>query len=235
MTTNNGIWVFLSHSNKDFERVRILRNLLEENGFRPIMLYLRSKENPSKTEELRYLIFNEIDHRNRFIYCKSPNAEESTCVKDEIKHIKSKDKVFETVDITSPESSIKKQLGVFRKRSNIFIAYQRDDVELAKAAAIRLKKYKLNVWINYSDLRAGNDFHKEIQNALLNAVNNGYVITLMNGRMLNPHGWTRAELRMALQKGVHIEESPIPVVQDRLLWKKIVDDKELQSLYYINI
>lgn len=32
MTTNNGIWVFLSHSNKDFERVRILRNLLEDSG-----------------------------------------------------------------------------------------------------------------------------------------------------------------------------------------------------------
>ena len=74
---DNEIWVFLSHSNKDFEKVRILRNLLEENGFRPIMLYLRSKEDPSKVDELRQLIFDEIDHRNRFIYCKSPNAEDT--------------------------------------------------------------------------------------------------------------------------------------------------------------
>ena len=85
---NNEIWVFLSHSNKDFEQVRILRNLLEENGFRPIMLYLRSKEDPSKAEELRQLIYDEIDHRNWFIYCKSPNAESSKWVDEEVKYVK---------------------------------------------------------------------------------------------------------------------------------------------------
>ena len=60
------------------------------------MLYLRSKEDPSKAEELQHLIFDEIDHRNRFIYCKSPIAEESPWVKDEIRYIKSKDRVFKT-------------------------------------------------------------------------------------------------------------------------------------------
>lgn len=232
---NNEIWVFLSHSNKDFERVRTLRNLLEENGFRPIMLYLRSKEDPSKADELRQLIFDEIDHRNRFIYCKSPNAEKSKWVKDEIKYIKSKDRVFETINIALPESSIKEQLEDFRKGSNIFISYQRDDFELAKAIAIRLKKYEFNVWTDFSDLRAGDVYQKGIQNALLNAVNNGYVITLLNERILNPDGWTRAELMMALQNGVQPERSIIPVVQDRLLWDKIVEDKELQSLHYIDV
>ena len=61
------------------------------------MLYLRSKEDPSKVEELRHLIFDEIDHRNRFIYCKSPNAETSTWVSQEIEYIKSKDRIFETL------------------------------------------------------------------------------------------------------------------------------------------
>lgn len=232
--SNNEIWVFLSHSNKDFTQVRKLRNILEDNGFRPIMLYLRSKDDPSKAEELRQLIFDEIDHRNRFIYCKSPNAEESTWVKDEIKYIKSKDRVFETINIALPESSIKEQLEDFRKGSNIFISYQRDDVELAKAIAIRLKKYEFNVWIDFSDLRAGVDYQEEIQNALLNAVNNGYVITLLNERILNPHGWTRAEIIIALKKGVHLERSIIPVIQDSLLWNKIGEDVELHDLYNIS-
>ena len=120
MSSNNDIWVFLSHSNKDYEKVRILRNLLEENGFRPIMLYLRSKEDSSKVEELRQLIFDEIDHRNMFIYCKSPNAEASKWVDEEIQYIKSKDRIFETIDIEQSETGIIEQLNDFRKKIEYF-------------------------------------------------------------------------------------------------------------------
>ena len=231
---NNEIWVFLSHSNKDFERVRTLRNLLEENGFRPIMLYLRSKEDPSKAEELRQLIYDEIDHRNRFIYCKNPNAEVSTWVQDEITYIKSKDRIFETININLPESSIKEQLDDFRRGSNIFISYQREDFELAKTIATRLRKYEFNVWIDYSDLRAGTIFQEQIQNALLNAIKNGYLITLLSEKVLDTQGLTRAELIMALQKGIHIERCIIPIIQDSLLWKQIGEDAELQSLHNID-
>ena len=152
--SDNEIWVFLSHSNKDFTQVSKLRNLLEENGFRPIMLYLKSKEDPSKAEELRQLIYDEIDHRNRFIYCKSHNAEKSKWVEDEIEYIKTKDIIIERIDIEQPVSDVKEQLDDFMKKTNIFISHQRDDVELAKAIAIRLKKYEFNVWIDYSNLRS---------------------------------------------------------------------------------
>lgn len=33
---NNKAWVFLSHSTIDYDNVRRLRNLLEDNGFRPL-------------------------------------------------------------------------------------------------------------------------------------------------------------------------------------------------------
>ena len=230
MNSNNDIWVFLSHSNKDYEKVRILRNILEENGFRPIMLYLRCKEDSSKIEELRQLIFDEIDHRNRFIYCKSPNAEGSRWVDEEIQYIKSKDRIFETIDIEQSEEGIVKQLNDFRKKSNIFISYQRDDIELAKSIANRLKKYEFNVFIDFEDIQAGELFHNQISNALLNAVNNGYVITLLNDRILNPNSWVRDEVITALHKGIHTEQSIIPVIKDSLLWNKLSDDVELESL-----
>ena len=236
MEDNKEIWVFLSHSNKDFEQVRILRNLLEENGFRPIMLYLRSKEDSSKKEELRQLIFDEIDHRNRFIYCKSPNAEASKWVDEEIQYIKSKDRIFETIDIEQTEAGIIEQLNDFRKKSNIFISYQRDDIELAESIANRLKKYEFNVWIDFADFRASfhASFHDQITNELLNAVNNGYVITLLNDRVFNRNSWVRAEVITALHKGIHTEQSIIPVVKDSLLWNKLSDDVELKKLCQIN-
>ena len=231
MEDNNAIWVFLSHSNKDFEQVRILRNLLEENGFRPIMLYLRSKEDSSKVEELRQLIFDEIDHRNRFIYCKSPNAEASKWVVEEIQYIKSKDRIFETIDIEQSETGIIEQLNDFRKKSNIFISYPRDDTELAESIANRLKKYEFNVWIDIEAISTGESFHNQITNALLNAVNNGYVITLLNDRILS---WVRAEVITALHKGKHPEQSIIPVIKDSLLWNKLSNDVELENLCQIN-
>ena len=232
MEDNNAMWVFLSHSNKDFEQVRILRNLLEEKGFRPIMLYLRSKEDSSKVEELRQLIFDEIDHRNRFIYCKSPNAEASRWVDEEIQYIKSKDRIFETIDIEQSERGIIEQLNDFRKKSNIFISYQRDDSELAKSIANRLKKYEFNVWIDH--ILVGELFLDRIENELLNAVNNGYVIALLNDRILNPKSYMRYEVITALHKGIHPEQSIIPVIMDSLSQKKLSDDVELESLCHIN-
>ena len=41
MNNNNDIWVFLSHSKKDYEKVREVRNLLEEQNFRPLMFFLK--------------------------------------------------------------------------------------------------------------------------------------------------------------------------------------------------
>lgn len=231
--SNNEIWVFLSHSNKDFTQVRKLRNILEDNGFRPIMLYLRSKDDSSKTKELRQLIYDEIDHRNRFIYCKSPNAEASSWVEDEVNYIKKKDRIFETINIELPESEIKERLDGFIKKSNIFISYQRDDVELAKSIVDRLKKYEFNVWIDSSDLRDGDNFQEEIESVLLKAINNGYVVTLLNDRVFDSYGWTRAELKMALKKGEHPERSIIPVVQDTVLWDRIGEDSELKKLHTI--
>ena len=35
------IWIFLSHSNKDFAKVRLIRNYLEEHSLRPLMFYLK--------------------------------------------------------------------------------------------------------------------------------------------------------------------------------------------------
>lgn len=56
MSGNNEIWVFLSHSNKDYEKVRIVRNILEEHGFRPLMFFLKCLDDDKNDEEVRRLI-----------------------------------------------------------------------------------------------------------------------------------------------------------------------------------
>lgn len=133
-----------------------------------------------------------------------------------------------------PLPEIKRQLDNFRKKTNYFISYQRDDTKLAKAIVNRLKKYEFNVWIDFSYIRAGVNFQEEIKNALLKAVNNGYVITLLNERILNLKGRTRAEFIMALRKGDHPERSIISIIQNHTLWDIIREDNKFQILHNIN-
>lgn len=42
-----GGWIFLSHSNKDFDKVRCVRNALEEREFRPLMFFLKCVDDDS--------------------------------------------------------------------------------------------------------------------------------------------------------------------------------------------
>ncbi|MCH5312173.1 MAG: toll/interleukin-1 receptor domain-containing protein [Prevotella sp.] len=112
----------------------------------------------------------------------------------------------------------------------MFISYSRDDVELAKAIYKRLKKYEFNVWIDFSGILSGDNYADRIKNALLNAVNNGYVIALLNERIFNPHSWTKVELSIALKQGEHPERSIIPVVQDHSILERLERDSALALL-----
>ncbi|MCH5312172.1 MAG: toll/interleukin-1 receptor domain-containing protein [Prevotella sp.] len=110
---NNEIWVFLSHSNKDYEKVRRVRDMLEDSSFRPLMFFLKCL---NEEGEIDSLIKREIDCRTRFIYCKSENSESSHWVQREVEYIRSQNRIFETIDMNLPESEIKKKLESFRKK-----------------------------------------------------------------------------------------------------------------------
>ena len=227
MDKGNEIWVFLSHSNKDYEKVRQVRNLLEEQKFRPLMFFLCCLDDD---QEIDNLIKREIDRRTRFIYCESENSKASRWVQEEVMYIKSKDRIFETIDLDLSITEIKKQLDNFRKKANIFISYQTEDTELARTIYNRIKKYEFNVWIDFENIQAGSIFSEQITNALLNAVNNGYVITLLNSNIFNDYSSIRRELILSLQKGCHPEQNIIPVVQNKSILEQLGADSEIGIL-----
>ena len=78
-TQNDEVWIFLSHSNKDYEKVRLVRNVLEGQSLRPLMFFLHCL---SDDEEIDSLIKREIDCRTRFILCDSENARASKWVQN---------------------------------------------------------------------------------------------------------------------------------------------------------
>lgn len=88
MLEQKEIWIFLSHSSDDFDKVRKIRNYLEEKSYRPLMFYLKCLESD---EEIYDLITREIDVRTRFILCDSENARGSDWVKREMDYIANQD------------------------------------------------------------------------------------------------------------------------------------------------
>ena len=81
------ITVFLSHSSKDLEKVRQIRDMLETLDFDPLLFNLKCLDDDN--EFLDRFIKEEIEARDIFIYCKSVNSEKSVWVQKELEYIKS--------------------------------------------------------------------------------------------------------------------------------------------------
>lgn len=189
-----GFWVFVSHSTKDFERVRLVRNALEESGFRPILFYLKCLENESEVNDL---LKREIDARKRFILCDSPNAQASKFVQSEVRYIKEQQRMFEIVDLSSIDlnseslqDDVLQLIKPFSVRTNVFLSYNyHDDKELAQLISknLSLHGYKsTNIeffdsqeW--YSRLGGVQISFQTVRQVIETTLSNGYFLYLING------------------------------------------------------
>lgn len=92
--------IFLSHSHKDIEKVRKIRDILETLNCEPILFFLKCLDD--NNSDLEEFIKREIAARNVFLYCKSENSENSIWVQKELEYIKSFDESrLYTVDLES--------------------------------------------------------------------------------------------------------------------------------------
>lgn len=239
MSENNEIWIFLSHSNKDYEKVRQVRNMLEEQSLRPLMFFLHCLNDD---DEIDSLIKREIDCRTRFILCDSENARKSHWVQKEVEYIKSQNRICETIDLSKSMDEIMSTLQDFINKTRIFISYNREEYELAEMVYNRLSRLDFAVYIdrawdfnntyqqNYTDALA------YLENSVVKA--NGYVIAIMNERVLNPNSGSRYELIKAMRDNKSIgKEAPniIPITTQESIVELIQEDKDLSPLVMCNI
>lgn len=126
-------YFFISHSHLDIEKVRIIRNIIEETFFyEPILFFLKSL---SEETEIKDLIKREIYERVWFIYCDSENAKNSKYVQFERNYISKlvEDGMYkkiinidlENTDLTDIKSieSLKEKIRFQIKKTKLFISY----------------------------------------------------------------------------------------------------------------
>lgn len=175
---NKYIWVFLSHSHKDYEKVSVLRNLLEEEGYRPIMFYLKCLDDNS---EIDNLIKREIDCRADFILCDSENSRLSIWVQGEENYIKDKGRIYEMIDIDSDSEQIKESISHFEHRDRAFISYSSSNLQQAQIISGALEPNGYVTWLDMKSLfltRLGKQ--EVIDNAISKFSNEGFVIILLD-------------------------------------------------------
>ncbi len=184
-TPNNGsgAWIFVSHSNKDIEKVREIRNELESLGHNPVLFYLKCMEDTESDDELLWkLIEREIRAREWFLICDSPDAQSSKSVMREMNLVKSMEKegkVVETINLERGLQFEQYKLTRLSKRATIFLSYSNQDIEIAHQIIDYLSHEGFSIYYNH-DNHTKSDWINSIAMTLEYFIQNGYVLLLIN-------------------------------------------------------
>lgn len=173
---SNGGWVFISHSHRDIDLVRKIRNHFEKFGFEPLMFYLKCLSDESEIESL---IKREIDEREWFIYADSKNARISKWVKTEREYIEKTEgkKVF-VINLEDDLKSQLKEIEHIMKQMKVFISYSHSDTALYKQIRNKLLEKDMMVLAD-EDMPCGADWGNFTSDSIANASRDGFVLLLI--------------------------------------------------------
>jgi hypothetical protein len=176
---DEGAWIFLSHSTKDFLKVSGLRNELENRGHRPLMFFLKCLDDDC---EIDGLIKREINARTWFILCQSINAQSSRWVESEVSYVKSlSSKIYTEVDLEQPLAVQIEAAEPLLRRASIFISHALADRDAAANLTSALRAEDFGVFSDL-DLSPGSLWAQTGQ--WEQAITRGFVILLISRESL---------------------------------------------------
>ena len=204
-----GCWIFLSHSTKDIDMIRRIRNEFEILGQNPIAFHLRclDEEYPKRDEELWSLIHREIDAREWFVYCKSPDAEASENVKKERMYfdISGKNKIWD-IDITKGWNEIKNKIHKICADIEVVVSYSHYDEAVADVIIRVLADADYAVWTD-KNLKMDESWILQNNNAIERCARKGFYVVLISNESIKSR-YVEKELEYAISQGAWI----IPVL-----------------------
>jgi hypothetical protein len=193
---SKGAWIFLSHSHKDFDMVRELRNELESQGHHPLLFFLKCLDDDS---EIDGLIRREIEARSWFILCDSANSRSSKWVQEERKIIaKLSSHTSATVDLDDSLSAQLSSIAGLTRRATVFLSHTRADLQTARRIEQSLRADDFGVF-SILEIGPGTLWQAEIEDALNAAVDRGAVLVLLSRSSMASQS-QRREIALALER-----------------------------------
>ncbi len=206
-------WVFISHSSKDYENVKIVRNYLEENGFSALMFYLKSLEDTKKSKLTQQLIKWEIEERNIFVLCNGKEAKKSPWVQEEIEYVKSfPEKIYVEIDIDKLKYEKCTQLSKLDKlmqRATLFFSYSYEDKHIVDKIEKYLSQNGFQIWNAYKDLSPTDNLQKSLKNAIEKVSKEGVIVVFLSKNSFASK-WIKTEIDMAYSLNAKI----LPIIID---------------------
>jgi hypothetical protein len=180
-SNGEGAWIFVSHSNEDMKKVREIRDLLEREGHRPLLFYLRCLEN--KDARLPSLLRDEIEARRWFVLCDSDNSRTSEYVQEEVRIVKSlpeKIGYYVTIDLARDLKDEQHKLIVLSKRATVFISYALSDRAIAEQIYRELVRQDYRVFYDRESIDMGMQWDRTVRTGIEDAVGRGFVLLLLS-------------------------------------------------------
>jgi len=209
-------WVFISHSSKDYEDVKIVRNYLERRGFSAIMFYLKSLEDSTKKVLTQDLIKWEIEARNIFVLCDSQYSRDSIWVRSEVDYVKKfPEKIYETIDMRNIKYNPYRKYKELSKlkdlivKSSLFLSYVKSDREQVNEVYSFLNQNGFQIFEDTQDIKQGDNIRFKIKSAIEETVGKGAVLMFLSQNVLNSNQFWN-EKRMALDSDAFI----MPILLD---------------------
>jgi len=192
-----GAWIFVSHSHRDLEEVRRVRNALEAKGHNPLLFFLRCLDDNAELDDL---IKREIEARTWFLLCDSPNARSSKWVQMELEYIRGfPGKYTANVDLTHDWDQQLEAVTGLSRRVTIYMAYCRHDVAFVRPIAEVLRQHEYRVYFSEEDTLDA-DYVDTMCRRIETAAAEGYVLLFMSEASLRSE-WVRYEYTYALEQG----------------------------------
>lgn len=183
-------WIFVSHSTRDLEAVRRVRDHLEARGAEPLLFFLKALD---QAEELRTLLRREIEARSFFLLCDTENARASRWVKEEHEYVRSlTGKRVTTIELASHWHYQVNALDEMLKTATVFLSYVRADWKKVEPYATFLADADFAVWTD-TQLQAPQDWRAEILQTLRQAADDGYLIAFISANSLRSQ-WVTVEI-----------------------------------------
>ena len=177
-------WVFLSHSSKDYQDVKIVRNYLEENGFSAIMFYLKSLDDPSRTKHIKPLLEWEIEDRNIFVSCNSQYAKKSKWFRWERRYAKClSSKIYKEIDMDKLKYERCTQLSKLDsliKQATLFFLYSHKDNDKVHEVYNYLEAKGFRTFKDTRDIKIGDNIEEKINDAITSTIEKGAVLIFLS-------------------------------------------------------
>ena len=197
----DGCWIFLSHSSADIKKVRQIRNEFEKCGHNPLAFHLKCLHDDTEEgkKELSGLIIREIDSREWYVFCESPDASKSEYVQMEKDHILQTGKLnIWSVDMSKLIDEILALVRDICRQIKVFVSYAHRDRELSVRLVNALSDKDFDVWTD-GDMTTGMPWMDQINNAINEAAQYGFILALITDNYLNSSN-CRAETLAAIDK-----------------------------------